>query len=273
MAAKKTTGGSAVGVIVLIALAALGMSGKADFLQPQNLLGDASVEGLLSPPSLPPVGRTNPATPTVGQPAAAATPAPVAPSGKQYPTIDAAATRAQLDALTVKGKAPMTGYDRVKQFGPAWKDVDRDGCDTRNQILARDLAGAVFKDGANQCVVQIGTLADPYTGTTIAFQRGDGTSTAVQIDHVVALGNVWVSGGQQLTQTQREQIANDPLNLLAVDGPTNEAKGDANAASWLPPNKAYRCTYVSLQVQVKAKYHLAVTPAEKEAITNVLAKC
>ncbi|MDQ2738004.1 MAG: HNH endonuclease family protein, partial [Actinomycetota bacterium] len=121
--------------------------------------------------------------------------------------------------------------------------------------------------------VLTGTLADPYTGKTIHFVRGQSTSSAVQIDHVVALGNVYVSGGQQLTQQQRVNIGNDPLNLRAVDGPANEQKSDGNAAEWLPPNKSDRCVYVSGQVAVKAKYHLSVTAPEKAAMQTVLATC
>lgn len=142
---------------------------------------------------------------------------------------------------------------------------------TRTDILKRDLADIVFESG--RCVVGSGTLADPYTGTIIHFVRGVGTSSAIQIDHVVALGNVWVSGGQQLSAADRVNIANDPLNLLAVDGPANDQKQASNAASWLAPNKSYRCAYVARQVAVKAKYHLSMTPAERDAIARVLTAC
>ena len=182
-----------------------------------------------------------------------------------------------LAALPIKGRAPRTGYDR-EAFGPAWTDdVDvsggHNGCDTRNDVLRRDLTAERLKPGTHGCVVLSGTLADPYTGRTIVFTRGRSTSSRVQIDHVVALGDAWVTGAQQLTPTQRTTLANDPLNLLAVDGPTNSAKRDADAASWLPPNKAYRCTYVARQVAVKSRYHLWVTAAEAVQIARVLAGC
>lgn len=184
---------------------------------------------------------------------------------------------ALLAALTVKGKAPMTGYDRAGKFGPAWTDdvsvtLGHNGCRTRDDILQRDLTSITFKNSGH-CTVAAGVLVDPYTGKTIQFVRGQDTSSAVQIDHVVALGNVWESGGQQMTQQQREQIANDPLNLLAVDGSTNERKGKSNAAEWLPPNKAYRCAYIARQIAVKAKYRLSVTQPEKDAMERVLATC
>ncbi|MCQ2000706.1 GmrSD restriction endonuclease domain-containing protein [Arthrobacter zhaoxinii] len=176
---------------------------------------------------------------------------------------------AQLDTIPIKGRAPKTGYDR-DQFGPAWKDVDRNGCDQRNDLLLRDLESISFKPGTNNCVVTSGTLLDPFTGSVINFVRGEGTSNAVQIDHVVALSDAWQKGAQQMGQDQREAFANDPLNLLAVDGSSNGAKGDGDAATWLPPNKGFRCEYVALQTAVKAKYGLWMTQAESDAIRNIL---
>ncbi|MET4060724.1 hypothetical protein ABIB35_002280 [Arthrobacter sp. UYP6] len=178
----------------------------------------------------------------------------------------------QLETLPVKGRAPKTGYNR-DQFGPSWADVDRNGCDTRNDILARDLTAVVYKDGTKECVVASGTFADPYTGTTISFVRGNDTSTAVQIDHIVALSDAWQKGAQQLSAEERRQLANDPLNLMAADGPANGAKSDSDAATWLPSNKAFRCDYVARQVAVKAEYELWVTQAEHDAIAGVLSSC
>lgn len=172
-----------------------------------------------------------------------------------------------LGTLAVKGRAPKTGYARA-QFGNGW--ATSGGCDTRNVILARDLSGEELDD---KCRVLAGTLNDPYTGTTIQFQRGADTSALVQIDHVVALSNAWQTGAQQLTVAQREAFANDPLNLLAVDGQVNQDKSDGDAATWLPPNKPFRCQYVERQVKVKQKYSLWVTSAEKAAIERVATNC
>jgi len=185
------------------------------------------------------------------------------------PTGSAGSALALLDTLPVKGKAPSTGYARVKDFGDAWLDVDHNGCDTRDDVLRRDLKGITSQG----CKVETGVLTDPYTRKLIHFVRGATTSEAVQIDHVVALSEAWKTGAQQLSQAQRERLANDPTNLFAVDGPTNQAKGDGDAATWLPPNKAFRCTYVAHQVTVKAVYHLWVTAAEKAAIQRVLTSC
>jgi hypothetical protein len=179
---------------------------------------------------------------------------------------------AALAALPVKGRAPKTGYSR-DQFGQAWADVDRNGCDTRNDVLRRDLTDVTLKAGTRGCLVLAGTLHDPYTGRTIAFVRGESTSAAVQVDHVVSLSDAWQKGAQQLSRTTRTAFANDPLNLLAVDGPTNSAKGDGDAATWLPPRKSFRCAFVARQVAVKAKYHLWVTAAERDAIARILGTC
>ncbi|WP_307433399.1 GmrSD restriction endonuclease domain-containing protein [Pseudarthrobacter defluvii] len=176
-----------------------------------------------------------------------------------------------LATLPIKGRAPKTGYDRAR-FGQAWADVDRNGCDTRNDILKRDLTGITYTNSV-PCKVQSGTLADPYTGTTISFVRGSGTSSAVQIDHVVALSDAWQKGAQQLTQEQRTAFANDPLNLQATDGPTNIKKGDGDAATWLPPNKSFRCEYIARQISVKATYGLWVTQAEHDAMARILGDC
>ncbi|MFE0750698.1 DUF1524 domain-containing protein [Gordonia sp. NPDC058843] len=212
---------------------------------------------------------------------AAATSEVSLPTATPVVTVSAApaANRAlaTLDTLAVKGRAPKTGYDR-DLFGQAWTDDvtvegGRNGCDTRNDILRRDLINIALKPGSNGCAVQSGTLADPYAGTTIPFVRGQQTSSAVQIDHVVALSDAWQKGAQQLSPAQRADFANDPRNLQATDGPTNQQKGDGDAATWLPPNRSYRCTYVARQVEVKAAYQLWVTQAEKDAITRVLTSC
>lgn len=211
-------------------------------------------------------------------PAADTAPAlPVPVTGAQVTdAVTATAAADLLGTLPVKGRAPMTGYDRAL-FGPAWTDdvnVDsgHNGCDTRNDILRRDLVDVVLKPGSNGCAVQSGTLHDPYTATVIGFVRGQ-DSSAVQVDHVVALADAWQKGAQQMSTQQLADFANDPLNLQATDGPTNQAKGAGDAATWLPPNKAYRCTYVSRQVEVKAKYGLWVTAAERDAIASVLGSC
>jgi hypothetical protein len=179
-----------------------------------------------------------------------------------------------LATLPVKGRAPKTGYTR-DQFGPAWTDDNEDplghnGCDTRNDILRRDLKQTVI---ASDCQVKSGVLADPYRGVEIRFTEGVATSADVQIDHVVALGDAWQTGAQYWSPAVRQDLGNDPLNLLAVDGSANAQKGDSDAASWLPPAKSFRCAYVARQIAVKARYGLWVTAAEAAAMKQVLRGC
>lgn len=176
-----------------------------------------------------------------------------------------------LETLAVKGRAANDDYERTA-FGQAWLDVDRNGCDTRNDILRRDLVGAHFTEGS-RCRVAGGEFHEPYTGALVTFTRGAESSKAVQIDHVVALGDAWQKGARQLTPQQRQNLANDPLNLVAADGPANQEKSASDAAGWLPKNKAFRCHYVARQISVKAAYALWVTPAEKDAMKRVLSSC
>ena len=185
-------------------------------------------------------------------------------------TTDQTTAFALLAILPVKGPAPMTGYVRAAMFGAAWLDEDRNGCDTRNDMLSRDLT-AIVKSGS--CRVLSGRLVSPYTGRVIDFVRGNRTSTAVQIDHVVSLGDAWRTGAQQLTGAQRMALANDPINLFAVDARSNAQKSDGDTATWLPASKPFRCTYVSHQVSVKATYGLWVTQAEHDAMARVLSDC
>jgi hypothetical protein len=112
-----------------------------------------------------------------------------------------------------------------------------------------------------------------YSGEQIPFLRGETTSALIQIDHVVALSNAWQTGAFSLSVKVRTALANDPLNLLAVKGVLNSQKSDGDAATWLPPNKSYRCDYVARQIAVKKKYGLWVTAPERDAMVRILAKC
>lgn len=188
--------------------------------------------------------------------------------GLQLPSAGDSPAASVLERLPIKGRAPKTGYSRTL-FSNGWGNIA--SCDTRNYILARDLREIIYLP--NSCRVQSGTLDDPYTGQVVTFLRGQDTSDDVQIDHVVSLSDAWQKGAQALTPYERLSLANDPLNLLAVHGDINQQKGDSDAASWLPPNKAYRCPYVARQIAVKLKYALWVTQAEYSAMAKVLSEC
>ena len=186
---------------------------------------------------------------------------------------DAAEKKASvvLETLAVKGRAPKTGYDRAS-WGD-WADPDGNGCDTRNDILNRDLNSITYKYSNDNCTVQTGSFTDPYSGLKMDFFRGVGTSNLVQIDHVVAVSDAWQKGAFKWGSATKVAFYNDPLNLLAVQGRLNSQKGDGDAATWLPPLKSYRCAYVARQIAVKAKYSIWVTTAEKAAMKSILAKC
>ena len=255
-----------VGALTMVLLGALASPAVSGAL-PDALPGAGSDAGVVFAPPTSSAGAIDGGS--------TATAAPEEPPSEPLAaeTEQPAASGAALDLLAtlpIKGRAPKTGYDRVGEFGRAWLDTDKNGCDTRNDILARDLV-AIERPGG--CRVLTGLLIDPYTGTAIDFVRGQGTSQVVQIDHVVALSNAWQTGAQTLSFEQRVALANDPLNLLAVDGRTNQQKGDGDAATWLPPNKAFRCEFVARQVSVKAAHGLWVTPPEHAAIVRVLEGC
>ncbi len=267
-----------VGAAILALLVSAGVAPASPPTQPaaDSTPGPATSAGLAStattattPPS------QTPSSSTATAPTATATTAtPTAVSSDQAAIEQASrgTALALLAGITVGGRSAKTGYARAA-FGQAWSDTDRNGCDTRNDVLRRDLTSYVLKAGTRGCLVLSGTLRDPYTGRTIRFVRGPTSSMAVQVDHVVALSDAWQKGAQQWTAAKREAFANDPLNLLAVDGPTNARKGDGDAATWLPPVTAYRCSYVARQVAVKARYGLRMTSAERTASARILSSC
>jgi len=245
------------GLVALVVVAALGYVLVAG--------GDDQVS--------PAPGRSQPEVAEPARPSGSASglAQPVAPepiTASSLPFVDVAAAQRAVTDLPVKGRAPLTDYDRAA-FGVAWSDTNDNGCDTRNDILRRDLRDTRVAD----CMVLSGVLDDPYSGQRIRFVRGPVTSLDVQIDHVVALANAWQTGAAYWTPAKRERFANDRRNLLAVRGDLNLQKRDGDAATWLPPRTGFRCTYVAMQVLTKQRYGLWVTPAEKSAMQRILADC
>ncbi|MFG3154536.1 HNH endonuclease family protein [Streptomyces sp. NPDC048219] len=181
---------------------------------------------------------------------------------------DRAEARRLIESLKTKGRGPKTGYDR-DEFGYAWMDtadgvpLARNGCDTRNDLLRRDGQEVRFRSGSN-CVVIAMTLHDPYTGTTIEWRKQK--ASEVQIDHVVPLSYSWQLGSSRWPESKRRQLANDPLNLIPVEGRANSAKSDSGPATWLPPSKGIRCAYAVRFAQVAVKYELAVTAPDRQAM-------
>ena len=184
------------------------------------------------------------------------------PSAGESPALLAA------QSLVERGRSSTTNYSR-DAFGSAWKDVDRNGCDTRNDILGRDFTTAIYKAGTNDCKVIGGTWTDPYSNESYTFTQ---QPSEAQIDHVVALSNAWQMGADLWTDEMRTEYANDPLNLLVTIASLNRQKSDSNAASWLPPYKPGRCDFIARQVAVKTKWQLFVTSSEKVAMLGILNK-
>lgn len=191
------------------------------------------------------------------------------------------AAGAYADARAALAALPVKGWDRAQdfkryRFGKAWSDdVDvefgHNGCNARDDILRRDLTDLVVRPGT--CYAERGTLHDPYSGEVIAFVRGPDTSNTVEIDHVVSLADAWYKGAREWDDQRRLDFANDPRNLLAVSPKANFDKAFRDAASWLPPNVAFRCAFVTRQVEVKSAYGLWVSAKEKQAMSDVLARC
>ena len=197
-------------------------------------------------------------------------------------------TRAQLEQLLrvvrVIPKRPRPGgYDRDCGsghrcvFGPAWsEDQDapggHDGCDSRDNVLARQLRGIRFRPGTDNCVVVAGTLRDPYTGRSITFEKS--RAREVQIDHVYPLAAAWDMGAAGWSRDMRTRFANDVVfNLLAVDGPTNMDKSDRTPSHWLPPARAYRCFYAGKYLTAAAEYRLPITAADQAVLARVARGC
>jgi Protein of unknown function (DUF1524) len=192
-------------------------------------------------------------------------------------TLDPAAASAALAALPVADKRTLDGYERGCGegegcvFGPAWADIDQNGCDQRNDVLHRDLTEVQVREGTHDCVVVSGVLADPYTGASVPFVKAQAAD--VPIDHVVPLAAAWVQGAAQWPADQRRTFANDPGNLMATTRSENSVKGDSTADEWVPSDPAYGCSYATVVISVKHRYALSVTAAEETALESLLATC
>lgn len=188
-------------------------------------------------------------------------------------------------ARVLPARPEVSGYDRDCGpgdgcvFGTAWNDAtdapgSRNGCDTRNDVLRGSLSKVVIDPNTKGCVVLRGILDDPYTGSTIEFVRGYGTSNAIEIDHLIPLAAAWDLGAAGWSPEKRAAFANDTkLELIAASGPANQAKGDSTPASWLPPNRAFRCGYVLRYLRAAVHYDIAVTTADVRVMELLAGKC
>lgn len=174
----------------------------------------------------------------------------------------------------------IRGFDyRRAAFGESWTDDNdapggHNGCDTRNDVLDRDLVDKTYVS-IKRCpnAVATGTLHDPYTNTTIAFVRGAQTGASVQIDHLVPLALAWDLGARNWIDELRVRFANDPANLLAVEGQTNQDKGDQAPSTWMPPNHAFWCQYAVQFAEVLRGYALPIDQASADTLREAAGTC
>jgi hypothetical protein len=270
-------GAVAVGAVAVVAATAGSQAGRSR--PTAGRAATPSVRSLSAPAvavSATPTGapvtqleQAGPATASVS-PDVAGSPLVALPSPSPGTGSVLATAVAQLATLRVAPRSYAKPYRRTA-FGQTWADVDENGCDTRNDVLRRDLAGVTLKPATLGCVVARGNLHDPYSGAVVEFVRGG--PVRIEIDHVVSLADAWHTGALSWSAAQRVAFANDPLELLAVSADLNQTKADSDAASWLPPSTARRCTFVARQVAIKAKFRLWLTTAEHDAIARVLRGC
>lgn len=187
----------------------------------------------------------------------------------QASKVDVVDSLRELCSLKIRDGAGAGGYKR-EFFGNRWADLDHDGCNTRFEILIRDLHQP-RTDPEAPCRVIGGRFVDPYTGTTTNFDRAPGNT--IQIDHVVALGDAWASGANEWSPEQRLKYANDPRVLVAASGEANQEKGRLAAQDWLPSNKSFRCAYARQQINIKYRWGLTVTASERARLLQTLRRC
>lgn len=223
----------------------------------------AMPEPAVSPPAVTESASATPAPSETAKPSE-----PSVASGEPNPGTPGTALAA-LETLVVSDFASSSDYKRAA-FGDPWEDIDKNGCDTRNDILARDIKGASID---KKCLVQTGSFNDPYTAKVINFDRSKGGGGGIDIDHIIPLSLAWKTGASDWDASKRLLFANDPLNLMASDSSENRKKGDKDASAYLPPNAGSHCEYVARQVTVRAKYGTWITPAEKKAVYTVLQTC
>lgn len=204
-------------------------------------------------------------------------PAPGSPSREDLTALFSA-------ARVVEERPYQAGYDRgCKEgqgcvFGPAWSDATdapggRDGCDTRNNVLAHDLRSPEFRPGTHDCVVTFGLLDDPYTGETVTYRRGaDGGG--IEIDHIYPLSAAWHMGAHAWPLADRMRFANDvAVNLLATGSAANQAKADGTPGTWLPGDPSRHCYYAGRYLTAAVSYQLPITRADQAALRRVIAQC
>ncbi|MDQ4125445.1 MAG: HNH endonuclease family protein [Actinomycetota bacterium] len=174
---------------------------------------------------------------------------------------------AVLSELVVAPEAAGEDYDR-EAFNH-WVDADKDGCDTRQEVLLLESRAQTTLE-PSRCRVATGEWHSMYDGVVVT------NPTTLDIDHMVPLKEAWESAASTWTDEQREAYANDldaPLALLAVTASTNRSKADRDPAEWKPPDRSTWCAYAQAWASVKAKWALTADTGEITALEEMLATC
>jgi hypothetical protein len=208
-----------------------------------------------------------------GQPEAARTEAePISAPGPAPADGTWAAAAAALP-LIERSTVPR-GYDSAS-FGEPWADIDGNGCAQDDDVLARDLSDAVRED----CAVVSGTLRDPYAGRTIRITddrvdaSGGSGAGGIRVDHLVSLRAAHDGGAWEWSPERRLQFANSLENLVAVDAASAENRDDRGPGRWMPSDEDYACEYAIRYTWIVTAWQLAVTPADRDALTSALVAC
>lgn len=189
------------------------------------------------------------------------------PSAPSPPTTAGSSAEASLPTLTVSSPSPVR-YERSAWQPDGWEDLDRDGCNTRKEVLIVESLDPVHTSGRS-CTLVGGRWRDWFSG----HETSD--ATELQIDHLVSLADAHRSGGWAWTADRKIAFANDldTDELNAVGGALNQAKADDGPDGWLPDDPAAQCDYVAAYVRVKEAWGLSVTLAQSRAITDLWARC
>jgi hypothetical protein len=159
-----------------------------------------------------------------------------------------------------------SGYDR--DLFKHWVDADRDGCDTRREVLIEESLTPVTVGSG--CSISGGSWFSAYDS------RNTTDASTFDIDHMVPLKEAWDSGAHAWDSKTRESFANDlgfAQSLIAVSASSNRSKSDRDPADWLPTNREYVCEYIYSWVQVKIRWSLTADSREVSALRSNSEDC
>ena len=188
------------------------------------------------------------------------------PTATPQPTATPIVAAMSVTVATVQDGLPP--YDRGDWRH--WTDEDGDCQNTRHEVLVAESQAAVTYKTESQCQVVSGQWYGAYAAVTVT-EAGE-----LDVDHLVPLANTHQSGGWSWSAERRERYANsldDPDHLIAVTAGANRSKGARAPDGWRPPDGSYWCEYAIDWIRVKWIWELTATPAEAEALQDMLGTC